>query len=361
MRKLSDKSKEILCLWKKEHNISEIAKLSGLSYDQIRNNYFKRFWKKGYFERISYGKYALNEKGLKRIELEKKIVDSRKIILNLSKKGKSNLEIKKFLKDNLRLDLTNSTIFSRVHLLKKEHKIKSRRIKEISVNENKFFYEFLGLILSDGYIGDYKVCFYNKDKDILLYYEKLIGSWGLNFSKRLKESGVYEVSVHSIKLTNLVNLFLSNKKVLSNQILEGKDIFKKMFLRGFYSGDGSVFISISFNKKKSKWRIEPRISLAVFNKPIMEDALFILNSLGYSPIVNGEHICLSKKKDIFKFFKEIRFIEGGKISHSRYFKNFAKNDLLKYIALNLEKDSFLKNEKDKSKIVSHICKELRNP
>jgi len=363
MRVLLDKSRAILELWSQKHNIREISYLTNLTYDQVRNNYFKKFWKKGYLKRIAYGRYILSEKGRERINSDLVVLKAKEIILGLSKKGLSNKQIKKELKKKIGLDLTDSTIFSQVSLLRKKNEIKHRRIKEINIDENGDFYEFLGLILSDGHIGKYNVDFYNKDPILISYYENLMDSWNLKFLKRVKSSGTYEVSVYSIRFVFLVNKFLNNKKNLSKDVLKGKDNLRKRFLRGFYSGDGSVFLSFSYRKSLSKWRIEPRISLAVFNMPILNQTILILKSLGYSPTTDGKHIHLNKKKDIKKFFREIKFIEKGRISHSRYYKGFSKNNLLKYISTKFDRDKTLKKlikRSEKEPMVAHIKDILRS-
>ncbi|MCK5624565.1 hypothetical protein KAI04_01865 [Candidatus Pacearchaeota archaeon] len=363
MRVLLDKSRAILELWSQEHNIREISNLINFTYDQVRNNYFKKFWKKGYLERVSFGKYVLSEKGRDRINSDLKILKSKEIILELSKNKFSNKQIKKELKKKIGLDLTDSTIFSQVSLLRKKNEIKHRRIKEIKIKEDKDFYEFLGLILSDGYIGKYNIDFYNKDPVLISYYENLMDSWNLKFSKRIKSSGTYEISVYSIRFVSLVNKFLNNKKKLSKDILNGKRDLKNRFLRGFYSGDGSVFLSFSYRKSQAKWRVEPRISLAVFNKPILDQTILILNSQGYNSTGDAQNIHLGKRKDIKKFFREIKFIEKGRISHSRYYKGFSKNDLLKYISTKFDKDKTLKKlmkKPEKELIVRHIRDKLRS-
>ncbi len=363
MRVLLDKSRTILELWSEEHNTKEISKLINLTYNQVRNNYFKKFWKKGYLKRVSLGRYILNGRGRSRIDFDLKIIKSREIILKLSKNKFNNTQIKDELRRKLNLDLTDSTIFSRINLLRKTNKIKHRRIKEIDIGLDRYFYEFLGLILSDGYIGKYNVDFYNKDPSLLSYYENLMNSWGLKFLKRIKESGVYEISVYSIHFVSLVNRFLFNKKKLSDDLLNAEKEVKNSFLRGFYAGDGSVFHSLSYRKSKERWKIEPRISLAVFNPGIMKDTLFILESLGYRPINDENNINLNRKEDIKRFFREIKFIEEGKISNSKNYKGFSKNQLLKYIATSLDNDETLKKllkVSSKEPIINHIKNNLRS-
>jgi len=363
MRALLDKSRAILEIWSQEHNIREISDLTGLTYNQVRNNYFKKFWKKNYLKRVSFGRYILGEKGVDRINSDLKILKSKEMILEMSKNKFSNKQIKKYLKKKLGLDLTDSAIFSQINLLRRNNEIKHRRVKEIDIKIDGVFYEFLGLILSDGHIGKYNIDFYNKDPSLISYYENLMGFWNLKFSKRIKSSGTYEISVYSIRFVSLVNSFLNNKRKLSKAILESKSSLKNSFLRGFYSGDGSVFISLSYRKSKSRWRMEPRISLAVFNKPILEQTMLILKSQGYRPISNGKDIHLNKKEDIKKFFHKIKFIEKGRISHSRYYKGFSKNVLLKYISTKFYKDKILKKlivKANKKLIVKHIRNSLRS-
>ncbi len=354
MRTLKEKSRNILKSWSNEHNIQEIANSHNLTYNEIRNNYFKPFWRKGYLDRVSKGRYILNTKGKSKIKRDIEFLKSENIILKLSKKGLSNNEIKRKLK----IKLTDSSIFSKIYRLKQNHTIDNRRIKKIDkIKINKNFYEFLGLILSDGYIGKYNIDFYNKDISLLLYYYNITKNWGQKTYQRIKDSGATEIALYSIKLVRLVNKFLNNKKSLSDEIIKN-EAYQNYFLRGLFSGDGCAAISITYRNSKNRWRVEPFIALAVFNNNIMPQLLNLLKSKGYSPTFDKNCIRFSKRKDIKKFYKEIKFIKGCKIRQSKYWRGFEKNQVLKYIANFPDKSLKCYLTKDKNQIVSHIKKKL---
>jgi len=362
MKVLTEKTRNILRLWKDEHNIQEMADITTLIYDKIRNNYFKHFWRKGYLNRNSKGRYILNSKGKLKINQDLNFLKSEDVILKLSKKKYNNKEIKKELEKKLNLKLTHSSIFTKVSHLRKIHKIKDRRIKEINdVKINKDFYEFLGLVLSDGYIGKYEIGFSNKDSSLISHYCEIINNkWNQKFYKRKRENGLTEISIYSIKLVNLVNEFLNNKKSFSDKIMK-KENYYNSFLRGLFSGDGCIAVSISYRKSKEKWRVEYFVSLAVFNDKIIPFIIRILKIKGYNLTFNKNYIFFHKKEDIKKFYEEIKFIEGVKIRKSNYWNGFEKNKVLDYIANNISEDYKLKElvkENDKENIINHIKEQI---
>jgi intein/homing endonuclease len=156
----------------------------------------------------------------------------------------------------------------------------------------------------------------------------------------------------------LVNKFLNKKESLSDDILNGKINYQNCFLRGLYSGDGCIAISIT--PRKEKWRVEYFISLAVFNDKLMPSLIGLLKSLGYNPVFDKNQIRMHKKEDIKKFYKEIGFIKGGKIRQSQYWRGYEKNQVLKYVANYMGSDNELKGLKKgtKEEIIKHIKTQL---
>lgn len=362
MPNLKEKTIEIMKIWRTEHNIKEISVMVNESYEIIRNNYFKQFWKNNYLIRVGRGKYILNQKGEERIKENLKNKKADDLILKLSKTRKSNKIIKKELKTKIGVTITDSSIFSKIYRLRKKENIPKRNLKEINkIKINKDFYEFLGLILSDGYISKYCLDFYNKDQSLLNYYKKIVNENGLVTKERKKESGVTAQTIHSIKMVKLVNKFLNNKNELSEKITKVNKKHQKHFLKGVYSGDGSICLSLSYRKSKKRWRVEPFISLAVFNDKIIHSIVEILEENGFNPRKSKDTINLNKKKDIKRFYDKIRFINGSKIRKSKYWNGIEKNKVLKYSVCYLNKDiklKHLKKQGEKEQIINHIKERL---
>ncbi|MAG52387.1 MAG: hypothetical protein CMH62_00320 [Nanoarchaeota archaeon] len=359
MKLLTEKTKDVLNLWLKEHSIKEISNITGIANKRINDSYVKRFWKNGYLDRISKGRYILNEKGKEKLNQDINFLKSENLILKLSKNGCTNHEIKNKLKTELNLDLSNSSIFSKIHRFKKSDKIGDRRIKNIdSIKIDKNFYEFLGLILSDGYIGRYEVIFSNKDNSMVSNFEKLIRKWDQNLYQIEGESGAIRSALFSVKLSELVNSFLNDKRYLSEKILNGGFVKQNYFLKGLYSGDGCIAVSLRMRKKIVL--IEFFISLAVFNEELTPSIVKLLESKGYNPKFNKTHIRMQKKEDIKRFFKEVKFVKGAKIRKSKYWNGFEKNKLLDYVVNYMQKDNKLRNLRrtTKEKVIEHIKKQL---
>tara|TARA_Y100000310_G_scaffold266828_1_gene278516 strand:- start:9847 stop:10932 length:1086 start_codon:yes stop_codon:yes gene_type:complete len=358
MRVLLKKTRDILKLWSKENSIKDVSNIMGIPYKKLIDNYLKKFWKNDYLDKISKGRYILNKKGKSKINQDLNLLKLESLLLKLSKKRFTNEEIKKELKSKLNLELTDSSIFSKISRLRKLYEIKHRRIKEININIDNNFYEFLGLILSDGYIGKYEVVFTNKDYNLISYYKSMIKKWGQKTYQIKGESGASRLSTCSINLVALVNKFLNKKESLSDDILNGKINYQNCFLRGLYSGDGCIAISIT--PRKEKWRVESFISLAVFNDKLMPSLIGLLKSLGYNPVFDKNQIRMHKKEDIKKFYKEIGFIKGGKIRQSQYWRGYEKNQVLKYVANYMGSDNELKGLKKgtKEEIIKHIKTQL---
>jgi len=364
MQYLTKKSKRVLKLWKREHSIGEIAELSKEEYNIIRNNYFKHFKRKSYLDRLSRGRYMISEKGKEKLAQDSKHLKMNSTILKLSRKKYSNKEIKKKIMEELNHEITDSSLFSKIYRLRKTYNIKRRNtkyLKDIEINED--FFEFLGLILSDGHIRKYQIEFTNKDKAILDRYKKTITQCGLDFREKLIQLEATKIIVYSLNFVNIVNRFLNNKKKLSDKLIKNKKSMQNAFLRGLYSGDGCSGISISYRKIKNKWRVEPFISLSAFNHNIRNPVFLMLRDKGYTPIMDNRNVRLIRKKDILKFSKEIRFIDGLKIRKSKYWNGLEKNKVLNYIANDINDDYNLKKltvQIDKDNLVNYIKGRLTN-
>ena len=207
-------------------------------------------------------------------------------------------------------------------------------------------------------IGKYEVVFSNKDSSMVSNFESLVNSWNQNIYQIEGESGAIRSALFSIKLSELVNSFLNDKKYLSEKIMKGNSTNQNYFLKGLYSGDGCI--AVSLRVRNQNVLIEPFMSLAVFNEELNPSIVKLLESKGYTPKFNKTHIRMQRKEDLKKFFEEVKFVKGAKIRKSKYWNGFEKNKLLDYVVNYMDKDSKLKDLKKttKEKVIKHIKLQL---
>ena len=103
---------EILKSFRSKQNIQSVADIFDTTYDIIRNNYFKRFWRAGYLIRIRYGYYIISEKGIDKIKDMEMCYRINNFILTQAKRGKSNKEIITVIHEKYNKSLSCSTINS---------------------------------------------------------------------------------------------------------------------------------------------------------------------------------------------------------------------------------------------------------
>jgi hypothetical protein len=90
----------------------------------------------------------------------------------------------------------------------------------------------------------------------------------------------------------------------------------KSFIRSFFSAEGSVILGCKWHKHKKLWVINKRIQATSKNDSLKNFVAEALKKLGFSPVVWKREVALTRKKDILRFTKEIRFF--------RWCKNISK-------------------------------------
>ena len=106
------------------------------------------------------------------------------------------------------------------------------------------------------------------------------------------------------------------------------------FLRIYLSCDGGVSVTVGKNPS-------PFLVRKVFvnsSHPYLRDGLMkMFNHLGFDPKLYKDQIRLTKRSDITRFAKEIRFLNGIKIGRdSRRFQGIEKNELLDMVSESYE-------------------------
>jgi hypothetical protein len=104
-------------------------------------------------------------------------------------------------------------------------------------------------------------------------------------------------------------------------------------LQVMFSCDGCISLWVVWNKRWKLWEIKKWIKYACKHPTIREQVYRLLVKLGYQPVVReqNDEILLTKKFDIIKFSREIRFVDEVKVTKdSRNWEGFEKNTILDF-------------------------------
>jgi hypothetical protein len=366
--KLTKNSLNILKSFEKVQNIQSVADRFGTTYNIIRNNHFKHYWKSGYLVRVSKGHYIISNKGRKKIVSTKRWIEIENTILMMAMKKKTNEDIINFVLSKYKIKLSHSSVYSKIFRLRKRHNFKNRRIKDVKIppKSDPELAELLGLIFSDGSYNNNNVCFHNTCIPLLNYFEKnMYKVFNLkNPYNRVKLSGTSELTYYSTVLSQFIISLMGRKERIPYEIKTGTKEIKRAFLRGYFSGDGSVCLSISIEPRRKKRLIfSTNVAIACKPQKIRDELVDLLESLGYNVKKDHQSLRINKNEDLKKFYNEISFIEDSKItSHSKNFQGFRKNQVLKYIVTLLRNDQKLKKltyDCNKEMIVRYIKNKMK--
>jgi intein/homing endonuclease len=164
-------------------------------------------------------------------------------------------------------------------------------------------------------------------------------------------------------LSDFIFSLIGKKQKLPDKIINGSIKLKKAFLKGYFSGDGGVCLSISLESRRKK-RLIFSSNIFISCKPlkIRKELAHLLTSIGYNPTIGSSSIIISRKDNLSKFYNEIKFINNSIITrNSRYWHGFEKNQLLNYIINNLRNDKKLKlmfYNNTKEEVIKYIHKRL---
>lgn len=215
-------------------------------------------------------------------------------------------------------------------------------LKEIKIPErDEKLAELIGIILGDGNIN-----FYKKGKKIGVYQVTITGHKELDknyhlehitnlfqelFQLKTKESISKNTNARTIKVSSLklVNFLLqeglkSGDKIRSQVTIpdwiKEKDEFLKACLRGLIDTDGSIF------KMSNKDPNLLRINLTNYNLKLLEDSREGFIKLGFYPskIIKNRQFFISRKDNISKYLKEIGFSNKKHKDRLRIFQSLVE-------------------------------------
>jgi hypothetical protein len=305
------------------------------------------------------------------VNLYSNIEDIDKKIIKLSNKGLTNNEILSAIRKKYNVTISNSTLYTKISTLRKNNKKIDRRKNIIKLPErfDLNLSNLIAFLLSDGFVSaEGQIDFYNKDISLVKEFKKISSKIFRikHFHSRKKKDGTYEISFHSIDITNYLKNFVktfnreSDRKTkivpdsnIPKEVREGSDEIKREFIKYYSSCDGCISISISYKNSKKCFEIYPFISIACKHSQLRNQIRLVLESLGFQPCEDSAGIKLSKRKDILKYRNEIGFCKNCRISKkSIYWNGYTKNEVLN-LATKIIKYN-LRNFKTKKSIADYL-------
>ncbi len=230
------------------------------------------------------------------------------------------------------LGLAEQTVFQRLGRLgiktqphlKKNYLLKPKDIK-IPKKYSTQMAEFFGIMLGDGNLTHFQiqVNLGNKEIEYADYVRKLIGKiFKTNPKIATRATGYHDVYLGSTILTS----WLSKEGLVYNKVKAQVDVpkwifsrkeFMNAFLRGFFDTDGSVY--------KLKFGIQ--VSLTNHSYPMLISLHKMLSKLQYNPSsINTHRIYLTRKKDLERFFKEVKPKNPKHVRRFEYFVSMRRSD-----------------------------------
>lgn len=232
----------------------------------------------------------------------------------------------------------------------------------------------VGLLLTDGCVtgvssGKPKVIFTNKSEFLQSFFkEKFIEVFGkTNFKEFLRSNGVTNIEVNSKKIvTELLKLTPTFR---TRQFEDGTfpnvkipEFMKELpieslrkVLQAMFSADGCVILRVRLHNRKKKWEILREIKLSCKHPQLKEETANLLRRLELNPKIRSDCIALTRKQDMVKFQKEIRFVDGLKVGENMIWDGIEKNFVLDLLVKTFDlKESAINKFNSKSEIISFL-------
>lgn len=236
----------------------------------------------------------------------------------------------------------------------------------------------VGMLLTDGCLSkngnSYDIEFTNKSDELhRLFKQQMKKLFNVSNFTEISDSRFKEIRRTKIKnkqigeaLLDVVPTFRTKKFIdgsfpkssLPKFFYEMSDESLCKILQTIFSTDGSVSLWPVWNKRKSVWEIKKLVKISCAHTAIRKQYFQLLKKLDFSPTlreINNE-VVLFKKQDLIKFKKEIRFVNGVKITgDSRHWEGFEKNQILNLAIRSFKlKKKDLKNFKSKEEIINFL-------
>ena len=228
----------------------------------------------------------------------------------------------------------------------------------------------IGLLLTDGCVAsEGKVILINKSEalhslfkekiKIVFNHEKFITAFNKSGVKRTEVNSKWIVT-ELLKFTPTFRTrqfddgsFPSTKIPEFIFELPKQDIAK--ILQAMFSADGSATISVKWEKRRKKFVLRRRVKLASKHPKLKEQISSLLQKFGFHPRIHSDSVVLERKEDLTKFQKEVRFVDGVKVTKNGIWSGMDKNDVLDILVKTFEiPQSFIDKFSSKEEIINFL-------
>jgi hypothetical protein len=180
--------------------------------------------------------------------------------------------------------------------------------------------EFFGIMLGDGHVARYQtfVTLGTKEYNYVCYVRALMTSlFKVPATICRKKNGYHDVYIGSVELAG----WLLSQELVSNKVeaqvgvpgwLYEKKAYMRVFLRGFFDTDGSIY------------KLRHGVQLSFTNKsvPLLLALQAMLRGLGYRVSeLSADCIYITKRDDVERFFAEIQPMNA---KHQDRFENLTR-------------------------------------
>ena len=201
----------------------------------------------------------------------------------------------------------------------------------------------IGLLLTDGCVtSKWKVVFINNSETLHDLFKKQVKAI-FNHNKFIEvfnRNGVKKTEVNSKRIVTELLRFsptFRTRKFSDGSFPDARipEFFNTLpkkelckILQVMFSTDGSIILRVKWHKFKRKWEISREIKLGCKHPHLKKQISDLLKKLDFSPLTREDCIVLERKKDILKFSKEIRFVDGVKMAKNSIWSERTKNEVL---------------------------------
>ena len=224
----------------------------------------------------------------------------------------------------------------------------------------------VGLIVTDGSIGEKEIEFTGKSKRLHKIFEELMRKkFGVKKFWRGNDSRDKEIKRTKVFGKKISKDLREVTKNFSEWVFKLKKEEIRRILQVMFSTDGCITLWPVWNRKKGVWEIKKCVKFTSKSKHLREVLFKMLTALGFQPTEreNNDEVVLFKKEDIIKFAKEIGFVPGVKVTkNSRNWHGFEKNQVLDLAVKAFElKKKDLENFKTKEEVIDFLKSLLKAP
>jgi hypothetical protein len=226
----------------------------------------------------------------------------------------------------------------------------------------------VGLLLTDGWINKKVFGFASTSESLLhLFKEKTEKLFGKHHFVEFvdKRNGVHIIEVNNTKISKKLFELIKplGKKQLPHFFFKLNDNSLKEILKFVFSCDGSICLGVKWNKQEKRWKFTRKVKLTSWDSEIREGIAHILRKLKINCTVENRDVVIERENEMIKFQKEIRFVNGVKISgKSKNWKGFEKNQILDLAIKTFKlKKKDLQHFKTKEEVINFLKSLLEAP